>query len=286
MIEHALQVTVGQLGTFDLSCPLCGPTKRKPASRLKPVLRVWRLDPGFATYHCARCGESGYLRDSLAITPNAAALARARAQAAERELISATERLSKARWLWSKRRALTGSIAETYLREARGYRGALPATLGYLPPRGEHGPAMIAAFALPTEPQPNEIRITDDTVRGVHLTRLAPDGNGKAGLGADKIMIGLSSGFPIVLASPNDLLGIVITEGVEDALSLHQTTGLGAWAAGCASRLPGLADAIPSHIECVTVTVDDDDEGRHHAAELAARLGERSLHIEFLELIG
>jgi hypothetical protein len=281
MIAHALELTAGQLGTFDPPCPLCGPTKRKPASRLKPVLRVWRLDPGFATYHCARCGESGYLRDSSAITPNAAALARVRAEAAERELISATERLSKAGWLWSKRHALAGSIAETYLREARGYRGALPATLGYLPPRGEHGPAMIAAFGLPSEPEPGEIRITANAVRGIHLTRLAPDGNGKARTDADKIMIGLSAGFPIVLAPPNDLLGLVITEGIEDALSLHQTTGLGAWAAGCASRLPGLADAIPSHIECVTVTVDDDDEGRRHAAELAARLGERSLHLNF-----
>ena len=95
MIAHALELTAGRLGTFDVPCPQCGPTKRKPASRFKPVLRVWRLDPNFATYHCARCGESGYLRDSLTITPNAAALARARAEAAERELISATDRTLK-----------------------------------------------------------------------------------------------------------------------------------------------------------------------------------------------
>ena len=48
-----------------------------------------------------------------------------------------------------------------------------------------------------------------------------------------------------MLAPMNDLLGLAITEGVEDALSIHAATGLGAWAAGAASRLPALADAVP-----------------------------------------
>ena len=48
-------------------------------------------------------------------------------------------------------------------------------------------------------------------------------------------MIGRSSGSPIVLAPANDLLGLVISEGIEDALSLHEASGCGAWAAGSAS---------------------------------------------------
>jgi hypothetical protein len=43
-------------------------------------------------------------------------------------------------------------------------------------------------------------------------------------------MIGRSIGFPIVLAPVNDGLGLSITEGIEDALSLHQATGLPQWA--------------------------------------------------------
>lgn len=85
-------------------------------------------------------------------------------------------------------------------------------------------------------------------------------------------MIGMSNGSPIMLAPPHDLLGLVISEGIEDALSAHEATGLGAWAAGSASRLSALADAVPSYIEAVTLLVDDDKDGRRHAAELRERL--------------
>jgi len=92
-------------------------------------------------------------------------------------------------------------------------------------------------------------------------------------------MIGHSVGFPIVLAPPNDLLGMAITEGIEDALTVHQSTGLGAWTAGAASRLPALADAIPSYVECVTVLVDDDADGRRFAGELADRIRARRIQV-------
>ena len=48
-------------------------------------------------------------------------------------------------------------------------------------------------------------------------------------------MIGRSTGAPIVLAPLTDALGLAITEGIEDALSVHEATGLGVWAAGSAS---------------------------------------------------
>jgi hypothetical protein len=63
------------------------------------------------------------------------------------------------------------------------------------------------------------------------------------------------------------------------ALTVHLVTGLGAWAAGSASRLPALGDAIPSYVESVTILVDDDEDGRRHADELAARLLGRSLQV-------
>jgi len=274
-------LTFGRFGTCDVVCPLCGPTKRKPASQRKPVLRVWRLERGFATYHCARCGEGGYVRDDYAKPRIERAeferrLAAARAEAAERERSSAAERLAKAQWLWSKRKPIVGSIAETYLRQARGYHGTLPATLGFLPARGEHGPALIAAFGIAYEPEPGLLETADAQVRGVHITRLAADGR-KAGTERDKIMLGSSIGYPIVLAPPNDLMGLAIAEGIEDALLVHDDTGLGAWAAGSASRLPALADIGPQYVESVTVTVDDDEVGRRNANELAERLLARGI---------
>jgi hypothetical protein len=105
-------------------------------------------------------------------------------------------------------------------------------------------------------------------VRGIHLTSLKPDGSGKAGTERDKIMIGKSTGFPIMLAPINDLLGLAIAEGIEDALSLHEATGLGAWAAGSASRLPALAERIPGFCETVTIAADDDQAGLKYADEL------------------
>jgi hypothetical protein len=49
----------------------------------------------------------------------------------------------KAAWLWAQRRPIAGTIAETYLREARGINCPLPPTLGFLPPsKLEHHPAM------------------------------------------------------------------------------------------------------------------------------------------------
>ena len=98
-------------------------------------------------------------------------------------------------------------------------------------------------------------------------------------------MIGMSTGSPIVIAPPNDLLGIAITEGIEDALSVHVATGLGAWAAGSASRLPALATAIPPYIECITILSDDDPDGRRHAAELARRLKQQYRAVRLVRFV-
>ena len=267
-------------GIHDIACPVCGPSRRSPSNQRRKVLRTWRSEPDFAGYACVRCGERGYIRDGSAPRPDQITIERVKAEATQRDHLTSAQRLSTARWLWSQRRPIVGSIAETYLREARGYNGPLPATLGLLPARGKHGPAMIAAFGITTEPEPGVLAIADDAVRGVHLTRIASDGSGKAGTDADKIMLGPSLGSPIVLAPANDLLGLAISEGIEDALSIHKATGLGAWAAGSACRLPALAHAVPEWIDFVTIFADDDDDetGRRNASDLAARLTERRIN--------
>jgi hypothetical protein len=271
----------GLVGVHDLPCPLCGPKRRNPASQRKRVLRIWSLQSGFAGFYCARCGESGYVRNGLVTSRlDPPTLERIQAEAAERDRFTTAKRLETARWLWKQRQPLLGSIAEKYLRQARGYHGPLPATLGFLPARGGDEPAMIAAFGLPSEPEPGRLVIADDAVCGVHITRLAPDGSKKAGTDVDKKMIGRSLGWPIVLAPANDLLGLVITEGIEDALSLHEVTGLGAWAAGAASRLPALADAIPTYIETTTIFADSDKAGRQHAHALALRVRCRGFNVQ------
>jgi hypothetical protein len=279
-----------QPGRYYTTCPKCSHNRQKAHQKLKCLGVTIGSDGVHAgCNHCGWTDGAYYERHGNQLTqrvdPAALELLELGAEAAERERVTAAaDRLGKARWLWSRRQPIAGTFAETYLRHARGYGGPLSSTLGFLPARGKHGPAMIAAFGLPDEIEPGVLAIAEEQVCGVHITRLAPDGSGKAGSEADKIMIGCSAGYPIVLMPPNDLLGLVIAEGIEDTLSAHEATGLGAWAAGSASRLPGLGDAIPSYVECVTLMVDNDLDGRRHSAQLEEILQRRKIEVRSILL--
>jgi hypothetical protein len=189
----------------------------------------------------------------------------------------------KASWLWSQRRPIAGTIAETYLR-SRHIMCPPPLTLAFLPSRKpEHHPAMIAAFALCDEPEPGVVGKPQD-VNAVHLTLLKPDGSGKAAVDKPKLIVGRPLGRPIVLTPPNDLLALAITEGIEDALTAHAALGMGTWAAGSAGMMPSLADKVPDYIEAVTVFAHADKAGQEGARELAKRLHRRGIEV-FIENI-
>lgn len=282
-LESLLALTAGRLGVHDVPCPVCGPERLAPANRIRRVLRVWIVDQSFATFFCARCQIRGEAHDREQDAPLDRALQRARAVRERHAQVTAAERLQLAIHLWRMRRPLAGSIAERYLREARGYGGPLPGTLAFLPARGDHLPALLAPFGLADEPEPGHLALPESALRGIHLTRLAPDGSGKAGH-PEKIMIGHSTGFPIVLAPPNDNLGLAVTEGIEDGLSIHEATGLGAVAAGSASRLPALADSMPAYIGCVSILEDADPAGQRGAAELWSRLCGRMIDARIVRL--
>ena len=97
-------------------------------------------------------------------------------------------------------------------------------------------------------------------------------------------MLGSVEGQPLVLAPPNDGLGLVVTEGIEDALSVHEATGLGAWAAGSAPHLAKLADVVPEYTECVTLMEDDDPAGARACDALARRLLQRGFEVRVVRL--
>jgi hypothetical protein len=188
------------------------------------------------------------------------------------------DRTLVAKALWTKSIPAKGTPVETYLRTSRGYQGLIPATLRFLPASEKHPPAMIAAFAMAAEIEPGLLCVSPDAVRAVHLTKLKPDGMGKADIPDPKIILGRGAvGVPIVVAPPNDLLGLAITEGIEDALSVHAAMGFGAWAAGSASRMPALADSVPVYIDCVTIYGDDNKAGIEGATALLRRLNDRGI---------
>jgi hypothetical protein len=229
----------GALGRHDVPCPLCGPSCCSPANQRRRVLRIWYQDRTFATFHCARCGIGGYSRDTTVgrFNPESCDSA-AKARELQKSQVLDSER--KARRLWTKRKVIEGSAAQKYLRRCRGYDGLLPATLGFLPANRDYPPAMIAAFGVATETAPGELAICDTAVRGVHLTKLRSDGLGKAGTGVDKLTIGMGHNSPICLAPINDGLALALTEGIEDALSVHKATG---WALGRPVRPEGFPDS-------------------------------------------
>jgi hypothetical protein len=195
------------------------------------------------------------------------------------------DRTLVAKSLWTKSVPAKGPPVETYLKK-RSLNILLPATLRFLPPTGDYPPTMLAAFGMAQESEPGVLFVPPDAIRAIHLTRLKPDGIDKADIPNSKIILGRgASGVPIVVAPPNDLLGLAITEGIEEALSVHAATGLGAWAAGSASRMPALADAVPEFIECVKIVADDDNAGRKFSLQLAERLTSRGITVSW-KLLG
>jgi len=253
---------------LDLQCPSCGPHCRTAANRVRRVMRVWTRIDGTQAFSCIRCGAKGSL--------NAETKPAGSSRSSSTDL---AQRTRLARRLWTASTALPQTPGETYLRRARGYNGPLPPTLRYLPARENHPHALVAAFGLVSEIACGELA-SPEAPPAIHLTRLAPNALDRL----DKIMIGPVSGHPIVLATVNDGLGLMIAEGIEDALSLHEATGLGAWAAGSASHMAKLADAVPGYVACVTLAQDDDEAGRTATNRLGAALVARGFEVRVLSL--
>ena len=139
---------------------------------------------------------------------------------------------------------------------------------------------MIAAFGMAAEFDEPGIISAPKQVVGVHLTRLTADGDKAPNAdGKAKIMLGVCKGTPITISPPNDLLGMAVTEGIEDALSVFQAAGLGVRAAGSAGFMPALAPLVPNYIEAVTIYAHDDNAGRSNAIDLATALKARGIEV-------
>jgi hypothetical protein len=270
--DELVGVTGNHLGVFDVPCPLCNPFRRK--KHLRP-LRVWRQEETFATYNCVHCDAQGFAHPKLRQVISSDRLKQPKADALERNQRRRQQRSQLVRSLWHEAEPIQGTPAEKYLR-SRGITCQIPDTMRFLPARGKHPPTMLAAFGIPAEPRPGLISVADMPISEIHVTRLRSDGSAKADFDAPKIMLGPSSGLPVVCAPVNDTGGLAICEGIEDALSLHQATGLGTWAAGSANRLPALGRLVPKYAEAVTISIDDDDAGRRNGRALAQRLHDAS----------
>ena len=186
-------------GRYYAICPECSHKRKKANQKLK-CLGV-TIDARGCKLGCNHCGwTDGAFYQTAKGTSRAAPVMsehekadKERAEEQRRRDLAASR--SKSQWLWASRKPLKHSIAEIYLRECRGYRGPLPPTLGFLPARDNHPPAMIGAFGMANETEPGVLVIGSDDVTGVHVTRLKPDGSDKAEISGEsaKLTIGLDN---------------------------------------------------------------------------------------------
>ncbi|MEM5521519.1 toprim domain-containing protein [Sulfitobacter sp. AS59] len=243
-------------------CPCCQPEMLKRQNAL--TLSTGRA--GQLLAHCKRAGcaftdilsaagfHVGYNSKSCAV------------EIAKRDedLRMQTQRKAElAKRLWKQAKPISGTLAETYLREARGITCHLPEALRFHPnvwhgPTAQCWPAMVAAVQGVPFP-------------AVHRTFLLRDGSGKAGLeGGDKLMLGGTQGGAVRLGKGSTRL--VVVEGIETGLSLSCGLLNGpatVWSALSTSGIRGLG--LPQKPAQLTIAQDGDVPGRKAANGLAER---------------
>jgi len=253
-------LTSGSMGTFDCPCPACGPNRRASANRLRKVLRIWRSDPGFVSFYCARSGSSGWVRSFAAgagqtrrpvVTVDLEAERRARA-----------ERTSFAQFLFANAGLVEGTLAERYL-NSRGVGAGIDLRFSERVPFGyqseRSGPAMIAG-----------IRNGTGGIIGCQATHLTPS--------AQKLRrttFGTMVGGAVQLEPMAKDGQLAVAEGVETALAFSRLYGLPCWAALCADNMERYEP--PRGVVALTIAADNDVSGRGLAAamELARRTSRR-----------
>lgn len=177
-----------------------------------------------------------------------------------------------ARRIWGSTRPAAGTPVEDYLR-GRGIT-ILPPSIRYATlqhPSGSVHQVMIAAVLGPS------IEIT-----GIHRTFLSDPKLGpvtKANVDPNKMSLGPIRGCAVRFGPTPDPAGLqlIITEGVEDALSISQALPeVAVWAALGVSNLHQLT--IPTGIREVVIAADNDPVGKR-AALKAASAYQRAGHV-------
>jgi putative DNA primase/helicase len=168
------------------------------------------------------------------------------------------ERTNIALRIWESTSPGSGTLVETYL-HSRGLTSPPPPNLRFQArlkhPSGDMLPAMVALVT----------RGTDCTPLAIHRTFLARDGEGKAPVEPQKMMLGPCRGGAVRLASPREVL--MVGEGIETCLAAMQATGIPAWAALSTAGLRSLD--LPIEVRDVIVLADGDDPGEAAARDCA-----------------
>ena len=101
----------------------------------------------------------------------------------------------------------------------------------------------------------------------IHRTFLARNGDGKAPVEPQKMMLGPCRGAAVRLAPATAAL--MVGEGIETCLAAMQATGRPAWAALSTSGLRSLE--LPADVKEIIILADGDDAGEQAALTAAMR---------------
>lgn len=222
-------------------------------------------------YHCFGCGASGDVFDFVQAVEGVGLIDAAHKLASGSPPLKplrpmsiirgpdqdAARKAAKAKAIWDAAIPAAGTIAETYL-ASRGITTPIPPAIRYAFPciqDGREWPMLVAGITDAT-----------GTLIGIQRTFLAKDGQGKAPIPKPKLSLGSLRGGAIRCGNPDRTL--ILTEGLEDALSAMQLFGVPAWAAAGAGMLASMR--LPFSIRSVIIARDNDPAGER-AAQAAAR---------------
>jgi DNA primase len=168
------------------------------------------------------------------------------------------DRADEAVSLWQAAEEPEGSVAQAYLR-MRGITIALPASLrSACLPLGRRSPMPALVAAVST---------LDGRVGGIQRTFLSDDPIGKAPLPDGKVKFSLGRVLGGAIRLGHACRSLIVTEGLEDGLTLLQQLGRPVWVSAGAGMLPGMQ--LPDIVEAVVIGADNDPAGRA-AADKAA----------------
>ena len=167
--------------------------------------------------------------------------------------------LERARKIWEASSPINKTPGEAYLR-SRGVTIPAPPTIRYHPnlkhpPTGLDLPALVVA-------------VSDEThkIKAVQRIYLRTNGHGKAQVNNSKLSLGSIKGGAVRLSPIRETL--VLTEGIEDALSiLQQKSNFAVWAVLGAWNLTG--QNIPTSVKRLIIGADNDEIGREAAQKAA-----------------
>jgi len=170
------------------------------------------------------------------------------------------DRTAAALRLWRFTLPAVGTPVAAYL-HSRGISFAAPDSIRFHShlkhPSGGTWPGMVALVT----------RGPDGESVAIHRTYLSRDGNRKAPVTPQKMMLGPCRGGAVRLATANGKL--MVGEGIETCLAAMQATGLPAWAALSTSGLRSLQ--LPAEIDEVIILADGDEPGEAAAVTAAKR---------------